>query len=212
MPQYQINSGLPSLPAGLPDKEAGLVIPLYRAINSLAQSISTVSGNVQFNETELAGLDQLGRLTVSNSQTITVKAAEALDFGSLLSLSIDAGKIVAHKADATILTRPAHAICNKVGGIPLNGFGDAIFMQGKVSSIAGTTFGAVYYLSTAGQVQLAAPVATGVINQVIGYGLGSAGFYLDIEPAAKRPVLVYKFNATTLRVLYADGTFTDNAV
>ncbi len=39
MPEYFISSGLPSYPSGLSDKEAALVMPLYRAIGTLAQQL-----------------------------------------------------------------------------------------------------------------------------------------------------------------------------
>lgn len=212
MPQYQISSGLPSYPPGLEDKDAALVVPLYRAVNSIAQYLSATTGNVTYDASEQAQANQLTKLLDAKTQKIFVKAGEALAYGNMLSLVIESGKIVAYKADATVLTKPALAVCDQVGGIAAGAFGEAIFMQGRTQGVSGTTFAAPYYLSSAGTVQSSAPVATGVINQVVGVGLGSEGFYLDIEIVAKRPVLVYKFSATVLRVLYADGTYTDNAV
>jgi hypothetical protein len=212
MPQYQISSGLPSYPPGLDDKDASLVVPLYRAVNSIAQFLSAVSGNVEYTPSEQAQASQLTKLLDAKTRRIFVQAGEALSYGQLLSLTVASGKIVAHKADATDLTRPALAVCDVPTGIPINGFGEAVFMQGRTQGISGTALGSPYYLSTAGTVQAAAPVATGVLNQVVGIGLGSEGFYLDIEIVAKRPVLIYKFSPTVLRVLYADGSFSDNAV
>lgn len=212
MARYGLQSGLPDLPVGLADKDFSLVAPLYRGISSLAQQLSANVGQIQYEPGELAEVDQLVKLLDSNTRKITVQAGEALAYGNLLALSVAAGKIVAHKADATNLARPGLAVCDTVGGVAINGFCEAVFMQGRTAGISGSVLGAAYYLSTAGAVQLAPPVATGVINQIVGIGLGSAGFYLNIEPVGRRPVLVYKFNATTLRVLYTDGTFTDNAV
>lgn len=212
MPQYEITSGLPSYPPGLPDKEAALVLPLYRAVNSLAQYLSAATGNVSYEPSEQAQASQLTKLLDAKTQKIFVKAGEALSYGQMLALSVSGGKIVAHKASATTLSRPALAVCDTVGGIPLNGYGEAVFMQGRTAGVAGTAFGTVYYLSTAGGIQATPPVATGVLNQIVGIGLGSEGFYLNIEPIGRRPVLVYKFDPTTLRVLYSDGTYTDNAV
>ena len=212
MAEYKIQSGLPAYPAGLPDKEANLVVPLYRALNTLAQNISIATGNVAFSSGEMAGLSQLVGLTDSKVSTINVQAAEDLTFGHLLSLSIAGDKIVAHKADATVLTKPALAACTAPQGIAAGAYGTAVFMRGRVEGISGTVFGATYYLGTAGLVQLPAPVATGVLNQIVGIGLGTAGFYLNIEPVAKRPVLVYLYAAGTLRVLYSDGSHEDLAV
>jgi hypothetical protein len=212
MPKFNISSGLPSYPPGLTDKDAALVLPLYRAANSLAQFISANSGEIEYSPSEQAQANQLTKLLDGRTSKIFVRAAEALDYGSLLALSISSGKIVAHKANATNLSRPALAVCDQLGGIALNGFGEAIFMQGRTAGISGTTFGAAYYLSTNGQIQLTPPVATGVLAQIVGVGLGSEGFYLNVEPVGRRPTLVYKFSPTVLRVLYSDGTFVDNAV
>jgi len=212
MPSYLISSGLPSYPPGLSDKDANLVVPLYRAANSLVQLISAATGNVVYDPSEQASVAQLTKLIDAKTQKIFVKAGEALIFGSVLSLVIESGKIVAYKADASILTKPALAVCDELAGIAIGSFGEAIFLQGRTLGITGTSFGTSYYLATTGQVQSTPPVATGVLNQVIGIGLGSEGFYVNIEPIAKRPVLVYNYSPTVLRVLYADGTYTDNAV
>jgi hypothetical protein len=212
MPQYEITSGLPSYPAGLSDKDAALVLPLYRSVNSLAQYLSFNTGNVTYEPSEQAQASQLTKLLDAKTQKIFVKAGEALSYGNMLSLTVSGGKIVAYKADATNLARPALAVCDTPGGIALDGYGEAVFMQGRTIGIAGTTFGTAYYLSTAGAIQSTPPVATGVLNQIVGVGLGSEGFYLNVEAIGRRPVLIYKFNATTLRVLYSDGTYVDNAV
>lgn len=212
MSLYGISSGLPALPVGMKDEDFVKFTPLYRAIDSLSQQLSFNVGDVQFEPHEIGNVDQLVLLSGHRQQKIIVKAAESLAYGEMLTYSIDTGKIVAHRASATNLARPAHGVCNAPTGIAAGSFGDALFMTGRTQGIAGTTFGAAYYLSVDGAIQLAPPVATGVINQIVGIGLGSAGFYMNIEPIGRRPVLVYKFNSVTLRVLYSDGTFTDNAV
>lgn len=212
MPKYGVNAGLPDTPAGLSDKEYGLVTPLYRAVNSLAKYIANLTGAVEYDANEAADVDQLVKLVDQLTRKVIVKAGENLNYGELLTLTVSGGKLVAYKADATNLSRPAHAVCDTSGGIVVNNFGEAVFMQGRTDGISGTSLGTPYYLSVNGTVQAAPPVATGVINQVVGMGLGSAGFYLNIELAARRPVLVYKLNSTTLRVLYADGTHVDNPV
>ncbi len=67
MPEYLLSSGLPSYPAGLNDKDTALVLPVYRAVNNLANKVSAVTGQQQF--APLSGflrnrckkmLDQLG--------------------------------------------------------------------------------------------------------------------------------------------------------
>lgn len=209
MPKYNLTSGLPSYPAGLSDKDAGLVMPLYRAINSLTEQVAALTGRVEYTAAEQAGIDQFAKLTSHRTQKVIVKAAEFLPFGTLLNLIIADGKVVARKADATDRAKPAHAIADMPFGINSGEFGEAIFMQGKSSGIGGTAFGASYYLSTNGLAQAVAPVATGVLNQFVGIGLGSAGFYFNVEPVGRRVSYVYKFNALTLRVLYTDGHHED---
>lgn len=212
MPEFNISSGLPSYPSGLSDKDAALVLPLYRAINSLSQQLALQSGNVQFDSAEQGSIDQFTKFTSQRTRKLFVKAAEALSFGNVVSLSISGGKIVAHKADATNLSRPAHAIVDVPTGIAIDTFGEVIFMQGKSSGISGTSFGTAYYLSTNGTVQSTPPVATGVLNQIVGIGLGSAGFYFDAEIIGRRVAHVYKYSATVLRALYTDGYYTDSTV
>lgn len=209
MPEFNISSGLPSYPSGLSDKDAGLVLPLYRAINSLAQQIAATTGNVQYSAEEQASIDQFTKTTSQRLNKIFVQAGEALTYGSVLTLSIASGKIVAHKADATVLSRPAHAVLDVPTGLATGAYGEAIFMQGKSNGITGTVFGSAYYLSTTGQVQLSAPVATGVLNQIVGIGLGSAGFWFAPEPIGRRVAYAYKFSSTVIRVLYTDGHYED---
>jgi hypothetical protein len=209
MPKFQINSGLPSLPSGLKDDAYNLVAPLYRALSGVAQQLSLQTGAVQFAPGEMAQVDPFSLLQSNRLSRIFVQATEALSYGQLLNIYDSGGTLSARKADALDLSKPAHAICDQVGGIANGQSGEALFMSGRTLGIGGTTVGAAYYLSTDGAIQLTPPVATGVINQIVGVGLGSGGFYLNIEPVGRRPVLVYEFSATIIRVLYNDGTFTD---
>jgi len=212
MPTYQVASGLPDLPAGLSDADSALVTPLYRAVSSLAQQVALLTGNVQYSAGEQAVLDQFTGLIDSREQRVYVQASVTLSYGSLLNLSASGGRLVARLADATDLTAPAHAICDQPGGIASGTYGTALFMRGRTASVSGTALGATYYLSTAGAMQITAPTADSVLNQVVATGLGSAGAYLNIELVGKRVSQVYKTSATNLRVQYTDGSFTDWAV
>jgi hypothetical protein len=209
MPQFNIASGLPDLPVGLNDADAALVGPIYKAVSALSQQLSLLTGNIQYTSTEQATIGQFDSLIDSREQRIYVKALETLNYGSLLTLSIDGGKLAARKADATDLTKPAHAICDVPGGVATGNFGVAIFMRGRTASVSGTTLGATYYLSTVGNLQLVAPTADSVLNQIVAVGLGSAGIYLNIEPVGQRVCRVYKTAIDNLRIQYTDGTFTD---
>jgi hypothetical protein len=181
MPQYNITSGLPDLPVGLNDKDAALVSPLYRAVTALAQQLSLLTGNIQYTAAEQAQIDQLSSLIDYREQRIYVKALVDIPYGALITISVDGGKLAASLADASILTQPAHGICDTIGGIATGEYGVALFSQGRTSGVSGTVLGSTYYLSLAGTMQLVMPTAPGVIAQVVGTGLGSAGFYLNAE-------------------------------
>jgi hypothetical protein len=212
MPQFNISSGLPDLPVGLADKEAALVGPIYRAITALSQQLSLLTGNVQYSAAEQVTIDQFGSLIDSREQRIYVKALETINYGSLITLVVDGGRLAAWKADASVLTKSAHGICDQVGGIAAGAYGVCLFMRGRTASVAGTALGATYYLSTTGAMQILSPTADSVLNQVVAVGLGSAGIYLNIEPVGQRVVRTYKTTATNLRTQYTDGSFTDAAV
>ena len=209
MPKFTIASGLPDLPVGLNDKDAALVGPIYRAVTALAQQLATLTGNLQYTATEQATIDQFGGLIDSREQRIYVKALENLSYGSLLTISVDGGKLAASKADAVVLTKPAHAICDVPGGVVSGSYGVALFMRGRTASVSGTAIGTTYYLSTAGAMQAISPTADSVINQIVAVGLGSAGIYLNIEPVGQRVSRVYKTTVSNLRIQYTDGSFTD---
>lgn len=181
MPQFLVSAGLPLYPAGLSDKEAAIIVPLYNAINALSQQVAAVTANVRYTEGEQATYDQFTKLISAREQKIFVKAGEALAYGNVVTLSLSGGKVTAFKADATDLAKPGHAIIDAPAGIALNGYGEAILLTGRTLGITGTTFMAPYYLSTAGQVQATRPHGPAIITQFIGYGLGSAGFYAAIQ-------------------------------
>lgn len=209
MPTFNVTSGLPDLPVGLKDADAALVGPLYRAISTLAQQLSSLTGNVQYSASEQATIDQFSSLIDHREQRIYVKAMEALSYGSLISLVVDGGKLAAWKATASTLTRSAHGICDTPGGIAAGSYGICLFMRGRTASVTGTALGSTYYLSTNGAMQLASPAADSVLNQIVAVGLGSVGIYLNIEPVGQRVSRVYKTTATNLRIQYTDGSFTD---
>lgn len=184
MPDYTISSGLPQLPTGLNDKDFGLVRPLYQAINTLSQSLSTSVGLVNFSQDELSQRNQLGSLLTQNHRKLWVKnsSGAALAYGKIVTLQLSGGKIVAIYADATNNTKPAHGIVNEPLGIDDGNFGEVMLVEGHTAGISGTTFGLYYYLGTNGDVQAGRPAAAGSIIQAIGFGLGTAGFYMHISP------------------------------
>jgi len=183
MPSFELTSGLPSYPEGLPDKEAATVAPLYRAISALTQQVSVATGKVNYSAAERDLADPFTKLTAGASNKVFVRAAVQLNYGALVNLYLVGGKVTARLADATPgIALPAHGIVDVIGGIPAGTTGEVLFMNGRTSGIAGTDFGARYFLSTGGAVQALVPTAPGAIVQIVGVGLGSAGFYLQIIP------------------------------
>lgn len=183
MPRFDLQSGLPSQPAGLSDRDFALVIPLYRAIAALTQQVSAATGTVTYDTAEMAMADQFSKVLSQRYNKVFVRATVALTFGKMVNLHLVGGKVEARLADASPgIVLPAHGIVDVPDGIPAGGFGEIILMNGRSAGIGGTTFGAKYYLSTVGNVQLAAPGAAGALVQTLGIGLGSAGFFLQITP------------------------------
>ena len=185
MPKYTLSSGLPDLPSGLTDKEAGTVIPLYRAINSVAQQLSIQTGNVQYSQADMANIDQLVGLTDGKEMQIYPKALAAIGYGNLVTLSLSAGKLCMRKATASDVTKPAHGICIAPDGVANGAYGTVLFLRGRTGAVSGTSVGTRYYLSTAGTMQTARPVAPAVLTQPVAIGFGSSGIYLDIQPPRK---------------------------
>lgn len=183
MPDYGITTGLPQLPSILGDEKSfGQFKPVYQAINSLAQGLSTSLGLVTFSQAELQQRNQLASLLAQQHRKVYVlnDTGAPLAYGKIVTLYLSSGKIAAQYADATNNTKPAHGIVNQTQGIEAGQFGEVVLAEGYVQSISGTTIGAIYYLSTNGDVQLVRPAAAGSIVQAVGFGLGSAGFYLQI--------------------------------
>jgi len=182
MPDYNITTGLPQVPAATADKEFNIVLPLYNAVNYLAQRLSVAAGLTGFTQAELSSLNQLGNIQSQNHRRVFAKAVgSSLSYGKIVNLYLSGGKIAAQYADATNNTKPAHGIVNQPQGIVNGEFGEVVVVEGYSMGIAGTTFGLYYYLSTNGDVQSTRPAAAGSIVQPCGFGLGSSGFYLHIS-------------------------------
>lgn len=210
MPKYDIATGLPDLPPGLPDKEYNLVVPLYRAIANVATRAAALGNFVQYSPSELAYVNPLAALALDKTNRIIVKAGEALSYGSLVKLDVVDNKIVATKADNTVGTgAKAQACIDTPTGIPNGEFGEAVYMCGLCGGISGTTFGTTYYLGTAGVATNAQTVGT--IQQAVGIGLGSAGMYLNIGADILVTVGIEGAGVGTkgLRIHMSDGTSYD---
>ena len=212
MPRYRTSSGLPSYPPNLPDKEVGLVLPLYQAVNNLSNQLAEATGQVEYSAAELAALDRADGIKLGNLTKISIVAGENLGFGEMLALSVVGSSIMAYKASNTNLARPALAICNVAGGLLTGASAQVPFMVGRSTGVSGAIFGATYYLGTAGGITLVPPAGDNVIRQIVGVGLGGAGFYMNISPVGKDLFSVAKPSAAVLRAYLTDGTHTDHAV
>lgn len=181
MPDYGLNAGIPQTPVGLADKEFSLLLPVYQAINNLAQNVSDIAGLTTYSQAELAQQSQLRAIRTQNATRLAVYAPGDLDYGKVVNLYLDSGKIAAREADATDATKPAHGVVNSVTGIAAGTYGDILLCTGLTAGIIGTTVGELYYLDTTGNVSNSRPAAVGSIIQAVGIGLGSAGFYLNVS-------------------------------
>lgn len=181
MPDYGLSAGIPQSPVGLPDKEFNLLLPLYAAINGLAQSVSDVAGLTTYSQAEQAQQSQLKAVRTQSATRLSVYAPSALDYGKVVHLYLNSDKIAAEEASSATNAKPAQGVVNSPLGIEAGQYGDVLLFTGYTLGITGTTVGAVYYLSTAGNVSTTRPAAAGTTIQAVGVGLGSAGFYLNIS-------------------------------
>jgi hypothetical protein len=181
MPTQLIQTGIPQVPAGLPDKEHRLLSPLYLAINALAKKFAEVTGQVNYSDDEAAQINQVSTMLSQNLNRVYLKATETVAYGKMCNIHLDGGKLSARLADSTNASKPAHAICDDTAGLVAGEYGPFILGTGYSAGITGTAVGTIYYLGTTGDSQAARPAAAGTIIQAVGIGLGSAGFYVQIS-------------------------------
>ena len=181
MPTPRIQSGLPAIPAGLPETQARLLTPIYLAFNGLAAKVSAATGLMEYSTGEQAQINQAETLIAGNANVIYLKATEAIAWGQMCNMHLDGGKLSARLATSTSPALPAVCVCDAEFGLVAGEFGKFIFFTGYTAGIAGTTIGSIYYLGAAGNSQLARPAGAGTIVQAVGVGLGSLGFYTQIS-------------------------------
>jgi hypothetical protein len=181
MPTPLIQSGLPSVPAGLPDKEHRLLTPIYLAFNSMARTVSQATGMVTYTPGEMAAASPIAALGTQQFTRIFLRASEEIAFGKMVHIFLEAGEMSAQLADSSTSARPAAAVCNQIEGVPAGTTGEFLLYTGYTGGISDTVLGATYYLGTLGNSQLARPSAAGSIIQAVGIGFGSLGFYAQIS-------------------------------
>lgn len=175
--EFLLGSGLPAQPAGLLDEQFRLVEPIYRGVNTVARNLSIAEGEVKFDQSELGQRNQTASLFAQKHRIIYALFPVAMNYGELVNLYIDSGKIAGRLADQST-GRKAHGVLNNTDGAAAGSYAEVVIIEGYTAGIAGSAFGDTYYLSTAGLVQNTAP-GTGIV-QVVGVGLGSLGFYMHI--------------------------------
>jgi len=192
MPDYLLNSGLPASPAGLSDRDYALVGPLYAALAAMAQTIAALNGAVQYSQYEMQNMRQTAGLINKTQNKLVIKATETLSYGKLVNLyaandtylsgspqKLHGRLATNYASDGT--TRPALAYVDNPNGIASGQYGEVIFMTGHTYGISGATMATPYYLSTGGLVQAAQPADSGRLIQIVGIGMGTFGFYVDIS-------------------------------
>jgi ribosomal protein L18 len=178
MPEYLVQTGLPNYPADLDDKNAALVTPLYRSLNTLAQNISTLTNNVQYSASERSNLQATTRMARQDYPRLFVQASVAINYGQLVNVYDSGGVLTCRLADRS-LSRPAHGLMNLPNGAAVGAYTEIMWLNGFTLGVTGSVVGTQYWLSTGGLVTATKPTS-GVI-QPVGWGLGSRGFYLNIE-------------------------------
>lgn len=178
MPRYNITTGIPDYPPGLSDSDTALVLPLYRAVTNLARRLSEVTGQVQYDPVERFNLSPFTNVLGADASRVFAAASEAIPYGNLVNLYESGGALFARRADRT-LGYVAHGIAMIPGTTAAGTQTEVLFMQGKTSSVGNAVMGTHYWLDAAGVMTSVKP--TSGIIQVVGWGLGSGGFYLNIE-------------------------------
>ena len=212
MPKYLVGSGLPPTPLGLSDRDAALVLPLYQAMTNLAQRVSELTGDVQYTSLETQSLDRAVGVRVSQLNKMGVLAAEDLAYGDVLHTRVVGPEVLAYKATHDDVTKPAHGICDTVGGIATGTYFQMLWMNGRTRGIASAVFGQTYYLGVNGAITAALPATDGIIRQIVGVGLAGAGFYANIIPVGQQVARVTQPSAGVLRAHHTSGTTQDYAV
>jgi hypothetical protein len=121
-------------------------------------------------------------LLSGNLNRFYVRAAETVNFGSIISLTPVAGAVECRNANAADATRIADGFCSEVAGIAAGQVGEVILGSG-VASIGGLVVGQRYWLSiTNGLISNVPATAVGNIEQLLGIGIDSTHFFFHCSP------------------------------
>lgn len=177
-----IDTGLPSQPQNVPPELFAEFWTIYNAIQALQRGINQYAGVIAWPPAEWSQLTPADTLLEQNARRLYIKATEDLGFGSLVNLWNDAGVLKARLANATTSARPCFAICNTVGGILTDSYGEVSLMAGLSLGVSGLIPGTRYFLSTTpGVLTNVAPVAAGNIEQAVGVALAGNLFFFQAD-------------------------------
>lgn len=169
------------MPVSADEKDYNLLMPVYRAINVLAQRLSALTGNVSYTQAEHAQLLQARDLQADNSNIVYPVAGVNLAYGQLVNIFLVGTKLTARVATNTPGSYlAAHAIVMAPLGATAGDYVECRIMSGYCAGVAGSVVGSQYWLGTAGGMQLTKPIAIGTLQQVVAIGLGS-GVMLTIS-------------------------------
>ena len=127
---------------------------------------------------KIIALDGTGRLDNSvlpvgiGADTASITASEALAAADFVNVWNNAGVVRVRKADASTAGKEAHGF---VLASVLSAAVATVYFEGSNTQAAGTLTGGVVYLSAAtpGQATNTAPVASGNVQQVVGFCVAS---------------------------------------
>lgn len=177
----KINLNLPQTPEDVPANLFGAFFRVYNAIQSLAAAVSKFAGVDPEPSQYWPQLTVDDSVFAGNMNRWYVQCAEAITYGAVVS-AVFGATLQVRNANATDNTRPAHGICNTVGGGSVGGYIEVLVGTGMVAGIGGMTPGTRYFLSTAnGIITNAAPVAAGNIEQVVGLALASNRLLMNLN-------------------------------
>lgn len=119
-------------------------------------------------------------LNGGNADKIYVPAIVALSFGSLVTLTSVGGILKANIAASVNNTKPCFGYCSAVQGAGIGDVTEVTLSRGVCHRGGTLTQGAVYYLGLTGLPTTTPPVATGNIEQYIGFALDASNLYFNV--------------------------------
>lgn len=169
--ELSINLGITSTPSTANEELYNELLPLYRAVNTLAYNLDVYTGNVR-NPAGLGIGTQIG-----TPVTVLVTLSETITRGALLHLYRSGTSLVARKAGgASISANLCSAVADTAGdaGSEIK----AVLFGYLDGHITGMTPGETYYTSnaTAGSATNGAPVGS---RQPLGFALDTNTFFFN---------------------------------